>query len=128
MYENGKFDKFLPLRNNTIDVEKFKTIKFNKDELKTISTDLKFMKTLVERQLLLFKYTLINGIRELYNEFKKEVYANLFKTNKEVFGDEMINRKFKRRMPFLSFHDEPDFQIDYSEIASLNTSDIPSKI
>jgi plasmid rolling circle replication initiator protein Rep len=125
MHKAGRFAQFAKLDHT--DIEKFKEVKFSKDELKAIATDMKVMKNLVERQLLLYKYTLINDKPELYNEFKKEVYANLFKTNKEIFGDEMINRKFKRRMPVISFHDEPDFEIDFSEISTLNNSDIPSK-
>jgi hypothetical protein len=127
-YKSGGFNKFLPLvKQANIDIEKFKSIKLTKDELKSTATQMKVIKSLVERQILLLKYSFINDHPELYNEFKKEVYQNLFKTNKEVFGDEIIKRKFKRKMPDIYFHDEQDFQIDYSELSTLNNSDISSK-
>ena len=121
-----KFDKYINLLPITVD--NYDNFEIDSNEYKRISHELKIHKTLINRCFYIFKYINIGNNSILYEKFKKDIFQMIYKINKADFEIEMIKLKFSKRMPYIYFHDEDDFQIDLTELNCLNNSETNSKI
>jgi hypothetical protein len=126
---SGKFDNFITNLSQPLTPDSYCKI-FKLDGIKEIATELKIDKNLVRRYLYLFKYiSICDSNLNMIKHFKEDAKSLIYRMNKEDFDVDSTLEQNKKGGPYISFHDDPEFNIEdeIEEIKQLSNSDISSK-